>query len=73
MSSRINGAGCILLALVSLAPAARSEARTVFKLTGDDVVVFAGGANMLHLQQAGHLEAILAKAVSPRASIRAPS
>ncbi len=65
MNSRTNGVGCILLALVSLAPAARSEARSVFKLTGDDVVVFAGGANMLHLQQSGHLEAILAKAAAP--------
>ena len=65
MNSRTNGVGCILLALVSLAPAARSEARSVFKLTGDDVVVFAGGGNMLHLQQSGHLEAILAKAAAP--------
>ena len=35
---------------------------TPLKLLRDDVVVFLGGADMVHLQQAGHLEAILTRA-----------
>ena len=35
---------------------------TSLKLQRDDVVVFLGGADMVHLQQAGHLEAMLTRA-----------
>lgn len=36
-----------------------TEAQLRFELSRNDVVVFAGGTNMVHLQQAGHLETIL--------------
>ena len=55
----------MLFAVVVLCAAGSVRAKTPFKLSGDDVVVFAGGANMLYLQQAGHLEAILTKAAAP--------
>ncbi|MEC9031888.1 MAG: hypothetical protein VYB15_08410, partial [Planctomycetota bacterium] len=57
--------GSMLFAVVLLCAAGSVRAKAPFKLSGDDVVVFAGGANMLYLQQAGYLEAILTKAASP--------
>ena len=63
--ARRNAVGCILGAAVILCTAVPAGAKTPFKLTGEDIVVFAGGTNMLHLQQAGHLETILAKAAAP--------
>ena len=64
--ARRNAVGSILGAALVLCAAVPAAAKTPFKLTGDDVVVFAGGANMLYLQQAGHLEAILTKAAVPQ-------
>ena len=60
-----NAVGCMLFAAVILCATGSARAKVPFKLSGDDVVVFAGGANMLYLQQAGHLEAILTKAAAP--------
>ncbi|MEE3373037.1 MAG: PVC-type heme-binding CxxCH protein [Planctomycetota bacterium] len=42
--------------------AATSRSETPFELVRDDVVVFLGGTDMVHLQQSGHLEAILTRA-----------
>ena len=42
--------------------AGTSWSETLLKLERDDVVVFLGGADMVHLQQAGHLEAMLTRA-----------
>ena len=58
--------GSMLFAVVVLCAAGSVRAKTPFKLSGDEVVVFAAGANMLYLQQAGHLEAILTKAAVPQ-------
>jgi len=63
--TRRNAIGCILGVAVILCAASLAGAKEPFKLAGDDVVVFTGGANMLYLQQAGHLEAILVKAAAP--------
>jgi putative heme-binding domain-containing protein len=38
-----------------------SPAQNRFELTENDVVVFVGGTNMVHLQQAGYLEAMLTR------------
>ena len=51
--------GCVLLNIAS--------AQSQFQLNENEVVVFVGGANMVHLQQAGHLEAILTKTFSQAA------
>ena len=48
-----------LIGVVTLGATASSAAQSQFALRKDDVVVFLGGTNMVHLQQAGHLEAML--------------
>ena len=50
-----------LLALAMLAVSSAGFAQDRLQLVENDVVVFMGGANMLHLQQDGHLEAILSQ------------
>ena len=50
---------CIQIGLLILNSAGMGLADEGFELLPDDVVLFAGGTNMLHLQQAGHLEAML--------------
>jgi len=49
----------ILVGIVILATTTASQAQWQFALAEQDVVVFAGGTNMVRLQQAGHIEAIL--------------
>ena len=39
-----------------------TRASEPFRLVEDDVVVFLGGTNMLYLQEAGYLEAMLTRA-----------
>lgn len=51
--------GFILTSVVMLGLATSGQAQSRFALAKDDIVVFAGGTNMLHLQQAGHLETML--------------
>ncbi len=54
--------GCILAGVVVLAVAGLARAESRFVLAGGDVVVMVGGTNMVHLQQAGYLETMLAQA-----------
>jgi putative heme-binding domain-containing protein len=49
----------VLTSVVILGIPANCQADRHFVLVEDDVVVFAGGTNMVHLQQAGYLEALL--------------
>ncbi|HIF34284.1 MAG TPA: c-type cytochrome [Planctomycetaceae bacterium] len=56
--------GLILTIVVMLGTTCPSHAQRKFELSDDAVVVFAGGTNMVHLQQAGYLEAILTQAFS---------
>ncbi len=51
--------GFILVGAVMLGVTTSGRAQSRFALAKDEVVVFVGGTNMLRLQQAGHLEAIL--------------
>jgi len=50
---------CILLVAAFFGSSSAVLAENRFGLAKDDVVVFVGGADMLHLQQAGDFEAIL--------------
>ena len=52
----------LLIVACFVATDTRANAQASFALGEDDVVVFLGGTNMLHLQQAGHLEAMLTHA-----------
>jgi len=51
-----------LAVVLVLGGTASSQAQQQFALIDQDVVLFAGGANMVRLQQAGYLEAMLTKA-----------
>ncbi len=51
----------LLLGIVLFANSVPSYAQDKFRLDKNDTVIFAGGANMLHLQKAGYLEAILTR------------
>ena len=51
-----------MLAVAMVGWSASVRAETHLELTQQDVVVFVGGANMLHLQQAGYLETMLTRA-----------
>ena len=53
---------CWLAVVLAIGGTATSQAEQKFTLIDQDVVLFAGGANMVRLQQAGYLEAILTKA-----------
>ncbi|MCH8922973.1 MAG: HEAT repeat domain-containing protein [Planctomycetes bacterium] len=59
MSDLAKFVGFMLLGVAMLGLATSGQAESRFALVQEDVVVFAGGTNMLHLQQAGHLEAVL--------------
>lgn len=65
-SRRLNNFGAVAiwlpLTLVQWSLPALALAQSRFQLNQHEVVAFAGGANMLHLQQAGYLEAILTDA-----------
>lgn len=50
----------IVLLVVAIGSSTRCQAQAPLELNRNDVVVFFGGANMLRLQQAGHLETIAA-------------
>ena len=52
----------LLLMMLLVCRGATTEAGHDLQLAEDDVVVFVGGTNMVHLQQAGYLEASLTKA-----------
>jgi len=54
--------GLLLAALLPWHTTVDVHADEPFQLAADDVVVFLGGTNMLHLQQTGYLEAILTRA-----------
>ena len=51
-----------LICIVLLATSVPAAAQERFKLRQNDVVVFFGGANLMNLQRAGHLEAVLTDA-----------
>ena len=53
---------CCLAVVLAFGGTASSQAEQKFALIDQDVVLFAGGANMVRLQQAGYLEAMLTKA-----------
>ncbi len=53
--------GFILVGVVMLGVTTSGRAQSRFTLAKDEVVVFVGGTNMLRLQQAGYLEAILTR------------
>ena len=50
------------IALVALLCCLQASARDPFRLQSDDVVVFLGGTNLLHQQQAGYLEVLMTQA-----------
>ena len=52
---------CWLAIVLAIGGTASSQAEQQFALIDQDVVLFAGGANMVRLQQAGYLEAMLTK------------
>jgi len=54
--------GAVLACLAMLGVAASGQAQGRFALGRDEVVVFAGGTNMVRLQQAGYLEATMTRA-----------
>ena len=62
--------GLLLAALLPWHFAVPVNAVEPFQLAADDVVVFLGGTNMLHLQQAGYLEAILTRSQAATAGTR---
>ena len=52
----------VLFGGLSVSPSSAGEKPDEFHLAEDDVIVFMGGTNMVHLQRAGHLEALLTSA-----------
>ena len=54
--------GCVLTVALMLSVNDATRASEPFRLVEDDVVVFLGGTNMLYLQEAGYLEAMLTRA-----------
>ena len=59
MTARERSLGFLLAVLLPCSLSFPAAAAEPFRLAADDVVVFMGSANMLHLQQAGYLETIL--------------
>ncbi|MEE2990182.1 MAG: PVC-type heme-binding CxxCH protein, partial [Planctomycetota bacterium] len=59
MTARERSLGFLLAVLLPCSLSLPANAAEPFRLAADDVVVFMGSANMLHLQQAGYLETIL--------------
>ena len=53
--------GSLLLGILLLGVSTRGHTQAPLALQEKDVVTFLGGTNMVHLQQAGHLEAILTR------------
>ena len=62
MGLQMDRIGVVLLGVTMFFVTSLGNAHDRFALTKNDVVVFVGGTNMVHLQQAGYLEAMLTRA-----------
>ena len=62
MGFQIGRIGVVLMGVIMFVVTSSGRAHEQFSLAKNDVVVFAGATNMLHLQQAGYLEAMLTRA-----------